>query len=298
MKTRRGSRSDNVIDRRGASTRGLGGKGLPVGIGAGVGIPGVIIALVLYFISGSGGGGGLGIDSPFGQLPAAPAASDEDVPPTAESDEEAALVEFVSFVLDDLQIFWGDTFEASGQQYRDAKLVLFRDAVQSACGPASSATGPFYCPGDERVYIDLAFYEDLSGRFGAPGDFAQAYVLAHEIGHHVQHVTGISGQVDRKQRSDPDQANELSIRQELQADCLAGVWAHSTYKRDLLESGDLEEGLDAAAAVGDDRIQREATGRVNPETWTHGSSEQRMKWFRTGFDTGDADQCDTFSGDY
>jgi hypothetical protein len=205
---------------------------------------------------------------------------------------EERLVDFVSFVLDDLQQTWQRLLPG----YRDAKLVLFRDAIESGCGFAAAQSGPFYCPADEKVYVDLAFYEELQRRFGAPGDFAQAYVLAHEIGHHVQKLGGVEARVRRAQRSDPGAANELSIRLELQADCLAGVWGHSTAQRQILEQGDVEEGLAAAAAVGDDRIQRMSSGRVQPEAFTHGSSEQRVAWFRRGLEQGDADACDTFQG--
>jgi predicted metalloprotease len=173
--------------------------------------------------------------------------------------------------------------------------VLFRDGVQSACGFAEAATGPFYCPGDEKVYIDLGFYDELSSRFGAPGDFAQAYVLAHEIGHHVQRTLGIEGQVRQAQQARPGAANQYSVLLELQADCFAGIWGHSTARRDILDPGDLEEGLGAAAAVGDDRIQGSARGRVNPETFTHGSSQQRMEWFQRGFQSGQPSACDTFA---
>jgi hypothetical protein len=200
-------------------------------------------------------------------------------PPAETTPEEERLVSFVSFVLDDAQSVWE---QEMGSSYRPAKLVLFRDAVQSACGFAESATGPFYCPGDEKVYIDLGFYQELQQRFGAPGDFAQAYVLAHEIGHHVQNLLGT-------------QAEGSSVRLELQADCYAGVWAHSTARRELLEQGDVEEGLGAAAAVGDDRLQRMGGGRVVPESFTHGSSEQRQQWFRRGLERGRPDACDTFN---
>ena len=182
----------------------------------------------------------------------------------------------------------------TGTPYRDAKLVLFRDAVQSACGFAESATGPFYCPADEKVYIDLGFYEELQQRFGAPGDFAQAYVLAHEIGHHVQNLLGTEAQVREARTRRADLANELSVRLELQADCYAGVWGHSTAQRQLLESGDVEEGLGAAAAVGDDRLQRMGGGRVVPESFTHGTSAQRQEWFQRGLESGRPDACDTF----
>jgi predicted metalloprotease len=203
--------------------------------------------------------------------------------------------------LDDAQASWAQEFSRSNLQYQDARLGVFRDDVQTGCGYAQAAMGPFYCPADQKVYLDLSFFEELKSRFGAPGDFAQAYVLAHEIGHHVQNQLGVSGQVREAQAQNPSRANEMSVLLELQADCFAGVWAHSTQEGrqeaggPVLESGDLEEGLAAASAVGDDRIQSQATGRVNQETWTHGSSEQRARWFRVGFETGDADRCDTFA---
>jgi len=178
--------------------------------------------------------------------------------------------------------------------YRHAKLVLFRDSIDSACGAAQSATGPFYCPGDEKVYIDLGFYDELKQRFGAPGEFAEAYVLAHEIGHHVQKLLGIEAKVRAAQQRNPQAANQLSVGLELQADCLAGVWGHSTQQRNILDPGDVEEGLKAAAAVGDDRLQSMSRGRVNPETFTHGSSAQRMQWFQRGFQDGTIASCDTF----
>jgi predicted metalloprotease len=205
--------------------------------------------------------------------------------------EEEELVDFVSFVLDDVQSTWVSILPG----FQNAKLVLFRDAIDSACGFAQSASGPFYCPGDRRVYIDLGFYRDLRTRFGAPGDFAQAYVLAHELGHHVQTVLGIEAKVRQAQRANPGLQNELSVRMELQADCFAGVWGHAAAKRGILEPGDIEEGLNAAAAIGDDRMQRMSTGYVNPDSFTHGSSEQRMTWLRKGLATGDPEACDTFS---
>jgi len=228
------------------------------------------------------GGGGIGADA----LAAGPVQS---------TPEEERLVDFVSFVLDTTQAFWSRELPRLGATYRPADLTLFRDAVQSACGMAESATGPFYCPGDEMVYVDLGFYEELRQRFGAPGDFAQAYVLAHEIGHHLQNVLGIERRVREAQRRDPGSGNDLSIRMELQADCLAGVWGHHAREQDILEPGDVEEGLAAAAAVGDDRIQRMGGGTVNREVWTHGSSEQRVRWFNEGFTGGDANRCDTFA---
>jgi predicted metalloprotease len=210
---------------------------------------------------------------------------------------EANLVQFVSFVLDDTQKTWDSLLpQQSGVPYRHAKLVLFRDVTDSSCGLAQSATGPFYCPADEKVYIDLGFYDDLTNRFGAPGEFAQAYVLAHEIGHHVQKVLGISGKVHALQQGNPSEANPLSVRLELQADCLAGVWGNSTAQRNLIEQQDVEAGIRAAGAVGDDRLQRLARGRVSPESFTHGSSAQRAEWFQRGLTSGDMAQCNTFAG--
>jgi len=253
-----------------------------------LGLGGMLVLLVLSVVfkrdflslatSGGGGGG------------AAQTASR----PVNDPNEEPQ-VQFVSFVLDDAQRTWAQILPAQGVQYRRAKLTLFRDAINSACGFAEAATGPFYCPADEKVYIDLGFYDELKQRFGAPGDFAQAYVLAHEIGHHVQNVLGIEEKVRAARRQNPGAANALSVRMELQADCLAGVWAHSTDQRQLLESGDIEEGLGAAAAVGDDRLQRMSTGRVNPESFTHGSSAQRMDWFKRGFTSGSVQSCNTFA---
>jgi len=216
------------------------------------------------------------------------------------SDPDREMVEFVSFVLDDVQDTWTELFRdngdwSRGEQYRRAKLVLFTDRVESACGFQSAATGPFYCPPDEKAYIDLGFYRELSRRFGAPGDFAQAYVIAHEIAHHVQNLTGVADRVHAEGQRNPEDRNALSIRQELQADCLAGVWAHHTEQRNVLERGDIEEGLTAAAAIGDDRLQRQAGGTVQPESWTHGSSAQRVRWFQRGLQEGKPAACDTFT---
>jgi len=273
-----GHRSANVEDRRGGGGRFIRGAG---GMGVGTLVILLVLSLVFKrdFFSLVGAGGG------------ATAPETAAGPPAETTPEEERLVSFVSFVLDDAQNVWQQQMGAS---YRPAKLVLFRDAVQSACGFAESATGPFYCPGDEKVYIDLGFYEELQQRFGAPGDFAQAYVLAHEIGHHVQNVLGTEAEVRRARTARADLANEMSVRLELQADCYAGVWAHSTAQRQVLEQGDVEEGLGAAAAVGDDRLQRMGGGRVVPESFTHGSSEQRQQWFRRGLETGRPDDCDTF----
>ena len=273
-----GHRSDNVEDRRG------GGGGMMRGAG-GMGIGTLVILLILSLVFKKDffslvGAGGL-----------SPAAETASGPPAETTPEEEKLVSFVSFVLDDTQNTWQQLL---GQNYRPAKLVLFRDAVQSACGFAESATGPFYCPADEKVYIDLGFYQQLQEQFGAPGDFAQAYVLAHEIGHHVQNLVGTERQVREARTQRPDVANDLSVRLELQADCYAGVWGHSAAQRDKLDPGDTEEGLGAAAAVGDDRLQRMGGGRVVPESFTHGSSEQRQQWFQRGFQSGQPDDCDTF----
>ena len=274
-----GHRSANVEDRRGGGGRFIRGAG---GMGAGTLVILLVLSLVFkrdFFSLVGAGGGEVAPETAAG-------------PPAESTPEEERLVSFVSFVLDDAQKVWQ---EQMGTSYRPAKVVLFRDAVQSACGFAESATGPFYCPGDEKVYIDLGFYEELQQRFGAPGDFAQAYVLAHEIGHHVQNVLGTEAEVRRARTARADLANEMSVRLELQADCYAGVWAHSTAQRQLLEQGDVEEGLGAAAAVGDDRLQRMGGGRVVPESFTHGSAEQRQQWFRRGLEAGQPDACDTFN---
>ena len=259
-------------------------------IGGGGGL--LLLVLSLLFgtdLTGLGGGGG------------APGAAVEQGGEVAveETPEEARMVEFVSFVLDTAQATWQRQLPAAtGVQYRPARLVLFRDVVNSGCGTAQSAMGPFYCPLDERVYIDLGFFDQLDQRFGAPGDFAQAYVLAHEIGHHVQHVLGISNDVRQAQQGNPGQANALSVRLELQADCLAGVWGHAAAQgsQPILQTGDVEEGLRAAAAIGDDRLAGAQGGGVNPESFTHGTSAQRMEWFRRGLESGDPNACDTFEG--
>ena len=217
--------------------------------------------------------------------------------PVAQSAEEQELVDFVAVVLADTEETWHELFQQQGAVYREPRLVLFRGAVGSACGLGQAAMGPFYCPGDHKVYIDLSFFSDLEDRFEAPGDFAQAYVIAHEVGHHVQNLLGISEKVQQGRRalSEAD-GNQLSVRLELQADCLAGVWAHHAHRsRQLLEEGDVEEGLAAASAIGDDRLQKQDQGHVSPDSFTHGSSAQRVKWFRTGLDRGDAEACDTFA---
>lgn len=212
------------------------------------------------------------------------------------SPAEQELADFTSVVLADTEDTWHGIFREAGQQYREPKLVLFSGAVQSACGLAGSAVGPFYCPSDEKVYIDLSFFQDLAERFRAPGDFAQAYVIAHEVGHHVQTLLGISREVrSAQQRSSREEANAIQVRMELQADCFAGVWANNAHRaRQILERGDIEEGLAAASAIGDDRIQRQTQGYVVPDAFTHGSSAQRVRWFTRGLKSGDPEQCDTF----
>jgi predicted metalloprotease len=274
-----------------------GGGGLPIPGGfktgaGGLGILGVIVALLVVLLNGGGASGfdiGPSLD-PY----QAPADASQGIENAPQADQE--LLKFVAFLQRDIQDTWQAAFESAGRPYERSRVVVFRDAVATACGDATSAVGPFYCPADRLVYFDLSFMRELGTRFKAPGDFAQAYVVAHEFGHHIQSLLGISDQVAQAQQADPDRANELSVRQELQADCFAGVWAHSAYERTLLEEGDLEEGLAAAAAVGDDRLQQEATGRINPDTFTHGTSEQRTNWFLKGFQGGDVASCDTFSG--
>jgi predicted metalloprotease len=251
------------------------------------GILGVVVALVLFFFMG-GLGGLTGDGDPRH-------AGEQPVSAVQGGGSDSELVQFVSFVLDDAQATWQKKLAENGETYRNAKLVLFDQRTSSSCGYGSAATGPFYCPADERVYIDLGFFRELTQRFGAPGDFAQAYVIAHEVGHHVQHVLGISERVRRSARGEQQGPSGLAVRLELQADCFAGVWANATRHRNLLETGDVEEGLGAAAAIGDDRLQRSATGTVEPESWTHGSSQQRARWFTRGYEQGSLEACDTFS---
>jgi uncharacterized protein len=300
MRWRRGKRGPDVIDRRSAGgARGGGPGGLPVPMGrlGGGGIGTILIAALVYLLFIRGGGGGFDIPSDTEAFPQAPAtgSGEESVPQGP--DPEKKEVDFVAFVFNDAQAFWAEQFAAAGSPYENAKLVVYRSSTDTGCGAGSSSVGPFYCPLDRRVYLDLGFFDELNQRFQAPGDFAQAYVVAHEVGHHVQQQLGIDEEVRRQSGDNPDDANDLSVRLELQADCLAGVWGRSTYDRGILETGDLEEGINAAASVGDDRIQSQAQGRIDPESFTHGTSEQRAEWLRTGFDSGELDACDTFSGD-
>ena len=277
----------NVEDRRG---RPGGRAALPVGGG----LVGVIVTVLILVL---GGGGGYDVGKPFDPFPSQNQPANNAQAMDTAPDASSQLIDFLSFVVGDLQKFWADDFQKAGREFSPTKLVVFSGGTDTGCGPGSAATGPFYCPADQRMYVDPGFFRELANRFQAPGDFAQAYVLAHEYGHHIQTITGITQQVDSASREDPDQRNALSVRVELQADCLAGVWAHSTFERGLLEEGDLEEGLTAAASVGDDRIQEQTTGRISPETFTHGTAAQRAGWFKRGFEDGDASACDTFSGD-
>jgi predicted metalloprotease len=273
-----GERSRNIEDRRAA---GMGGRAIPLGIG------GIVLLFILSLITGRD------LVSPVLQQqqasgPIEPGQADQ---PLQTTPEEERLVDDLGKALDDMQATWARLLPG---QYQASTLVLFRGATPSACGMGESAMGPFYCPGDQKVYLDLQFFNDLHRRFGAPGDFAQVYVVAHEIGHHVQNLLGIERQVRALQQRSPSQANQLSVLMELQADCFAGIWGHSTAQRGIMESGDAEEGLRAAAAIGDDTLQRQAAGRVRPESFTHGSAAQRVDWLRRGLQTGDVKACDTF----
>lgn len=280
MRWKMGRRSRNIEDRRGSR----GGRTVAAGGGLGV----IVIALIVMLLGGD----------PTVVLNQTGPISQQPVPtqPRQSSPEEDQLVDFVSVVLADTEDTWNEIFQELGGDYREPTLVLFSDAVNSACGFAEAAVGPFYCPADEKVYIDLSFYEDLKRRHQAPGDFAQAYVIAHEVGHHVQNLTGISGQVQQLQRQVSQvEANQLSVRLELQADCFAGLWAHRADEaRQILERGDIQEALNAASAIGDDRLQRQARGYVTPDSFTHGSSEQRVRWFSVGLESGAIQQCNTF----
>jgi uncharacterized protein len=295
MRWRLGRRSYNVEDRRGGMGGGFsipGGVRMSRGVRrGGLGGIGLIIFVLIALFLGIDPSmlfqGGTVTDAPYSEAPRTPPPADDE------------MGQFVATVLGYTEDTWGALFKQSGQTYREPTLVLFSDQVSSACGFAQAAMGPFYCPADQKVYIDLGFYRDLHERFGAPGDFAQAYVIAHEVGHHVQNLLGIAQEVQslRQQVSEPE-ANALSVMMELQADCFAGLWAHHTEQAEqVLEEGDLEEGLNAAAAIGDDRMQRRAQGYVVPDAFTHGSSAQRVRWFREGLRTGDFEACDTFNAE-
>jgi predicted metalloprotease len=266
------------------------------GLGGGAGVVVVLVVIALQVLGG-GSGGGFDVGQVFGPAAQAPGAGNPQPIPRAE-DPQRDLKDFSVYVFEDTQRTWAATFENEGKPYEHAHLVLYSGAVQTGgCGSATSAVGPFYCPGDQRVYLDLSFYEDMRRQLGAPGDFAWAYVIAHEMGHHVQQQLGTSDEVSRETRQNPGDANQLSVRLELQADCYAGVWASTVFKQGDLQKGDLQEAFNAAEAVGDDRLQRQATGTVNPDTFTHGTSEQRRRWFDSGYESGDPANCDTFSAD-
>ncbi|HEU4508717.1 MAG TPA: neutral zinc metallopeptidase [Pyrinomonadaceae bacterium] len=277
MRWRGERQSTNIEDRR-----GIGGK---VAVGGGLGTIVVLIIALLF---------GADPSQLLEQMPSGPSSEVQSSRPV--SNEEEELKQFVAVVLGKSEDVWHKVFQQNGRQYREPTLVLFTDQVRSACGMAGAAVGPFYCPADEKVYIDLSFYEELRRRFNAPGDFAQAYVIAHEVGHHVQNLLGISDRVDAMQRRlSQTEANQLSVRLELQADFFAGMFARYVQNQGVLEQGDIEEALRAASAIGDDQIQRRTTGYVVPDSFTHGTSEQRYRWFKKGYDTGDMRQADTFS---
>ena len=304
MRWKTGRRSSNVEDRRSQSgfpgfPGGGGRRRMPIRVGRkGMGGIGTIVLVLgaLYFgvdpsiFLGTGG---------MAPIPSNSQLSPQTQSPAFRSGAEDELADFVSVVLADTEDTWNALFAQLDARYQEPKLVLFSGSVRSACGFAQAAMGPFYCPADQKVYIDLSFYDDLRSQHGAPGDFAQAYVIAHEVGHHVQNLLGISDKVQSaRQRADEERGNQLSVRLELQADCLSGVWAnHADRARHILESGDVEEALTAAAAIGDDRLQKQARGYVTPDSFTHGSSEQRVRWFRRGLDEGELAACDTFSSD-
>jgi predicted metalloprotease len=297
----RPSQQTQVEDRRGGGGFGgglggmrMGGGGIPLPIGGGIG--GIVLFVIIIVVMNLAGGSGLG-----GALGGLGGGQGGDGGPIASLDPGDDQAQFINTVVVDNQTFWTERFSAAGKTYPVTTLVLFSEATQSGCGVASAQTGPFYCPADQKVYLDAAFFDELHSRFGAPGDFAEAYVIAHEIGHHVQDALGIMTDVTAQQQADASRVNDLSIRLELQADCLAGVWAHSIWASpdqanvESITDADVREALGAAASVGDDRIQEQATGRVDRESWTHGSAEQRQAWFHAGFKGGTTESCDTFS---
>ena len=303
--------SSNIEDRRGSSPGGFAGLGGLRGAGGRngllrllpllfrfLGLKGTVVVVLGFVAYSYFSGGGLP------ELPRESVGTTEQIGGTAktgtkvkESAEEKELSQFVAVVLGDTEAAWHSLLEGQGQRYKEPKLVLFRNAVNSACGMGQAAMGPFYCPADQKIYLDLGFFNELRERHDAPGDFAQAYVIAHEVGHHVQTLMGISEQVQKKKRSlNKVQANQLTVKQELQADCCAGIWAHNANRsRQLLETGDIEEGLTAAGAIGDDRLQKQSRGYIRPESFTHGSSAQRVRWFKTGLEKGSLESCNTFA---
>jgi predicted metalloprotease len=294
------TKSRDVIDIRGArGGRRGGGMSLPGGMAGVGGGAGLVVILVVLGIQLLGGGGAAGFD--VGQVlspgTGAPGAGDpQPIPPG--QDPQRDLKDFSTYVFEDSQGLWRTALESEGQPYEESQMVLYSGAVSTeGCGGATSAVGPFYCPADNRIYLDLSFYEDMRRQLGASGDFAWAYVIAHEMGHHVQNVVGTSDEVRRLERENPDEANELSVRLELQADCYSGFWASTVFEAGDLEKGDLNEAFTAAEAVGDDRLQSQAGGSVNPDSFTHGTSEQRRRWFTRGYKSADAGDCDTFAAD-
>ncbi|MEO7197636.1 MAG: neutral zinc metallopeptidase [Solirubrobacterales bacterium] len=302
MKWKRGVRSRNVIDARGSTGRSGGSSGLRVpsgvaGIGGGAGLIVTLVVIAISVLGGGSGDGGSGFDLPgaFNGAVGAPGTENPQGIPASE-DPQADLKDFSTYVFVDTQDVWQATLTDAGDDYEPAQLYLYSGSVRTnGCGSATSAVGPFYCPADQRVYLDLSFYGEMQRQLGASGDFAWAYVIAHEMGHHVQNVTGTSSRVDELTRENPADANELSVRQELQADCYAGVWASTVFAEGDLESGDIDEAFNAAEAVGDDRLQKQAGGSVNPDSFTHGTSQQRHAWFDRGYESGEPADCDTFS---
>jgi uncharacterized protein len=300
-------KSRNVIDIRGAEqpsgggSGGLGGGGMSLpggvaGIGGGAGLV-VVLVIVAIQVFGGGSIGGFDVGQILGSGATPPGAENPDPIPPKE-DPQKDLKDFSTYVFVDAQDTWRSSFKRDGEDYDAAELVLYSNAVSTGgCGNATSSVGPFYCPADSRVYLDLTFYADMARQLEAGGDFAWAYVIAHELGHHIQNVTGTNAEVARLERDDPDRANELSVRLELQADCYAGVWAATVFEKGALERGDLDEAFTAAEAVGDDRLQEQAGQQVDQDSFTHGSSEQRRRWFEAGYSDGDPSACDTFSVD-
>jgi predicted metalloprotease len=289
MRWRRGGSTADVIDVRGGGGGRRGGAALPVG--GGLGVVGVILFIAIQLLGG--GSGGFNIPAGFDTATRAP--SGEPIPPSRDPDKD--LKDFSVYVFNNVQATWARTFSNQGNAYQRAKLVLYSNGVDTGCGSASSAVGPFYCPRDQYVYLDLSFYRDMESQLRAGGDFAWAYVIAHEVGHHVQQQLGTSSKVEGIRRSDPDRANEASVRLELQADCYAGVWAHTVFEAGDLEAGDVEEAIRASEAVGDDRLQQQAGRRINPDSFTHGSSAQRHEWFDRGRERGEPADCDTFAAE-
>jgi predicted metalloprotease len=299
------ARGRDVIDIRGASQSsggggGLGGLSLPggvAGLGGGAGIVVVLVILAIQIFGGGGSGSSFSIDDVFGAGSQPPGVGEGAGLPE-DQDPDAELFDFSDFVFNDVQKTWTESFKRDGDSYERAQLVVYRDAVSTdGCGSATSAVGPFYCPADQRVYLDLSFFDDMSRQLDAPGDFAWAYVIAHEVGHHVQNITGTNDEVAELEQDNPDDANELSVRVELQADCYSGVWASTVFAEGDLQPGDLDEAFTASEAVGDDRLQEQAGGDIDQDSFTHGTSEQRRRWFTTGYESGDPAACDTFSAD-